>query len=101
VLDVANLFSSACARGSSAAADLRRFPLEAVEYVHIAGGEFRDGLYVDTHGHDLVEPVVDLLGELLALFPGELPGVLLERDTDITVAGVRSEYDRLVAAVSR
>ena len=99
VLDVANLFSSATARGSSAAADLRRFPLEAVEYVHIAGGEFKDGLYVDTHGHDLVEPVVDLLTELVSLYSGEVPGVMLERDTDVTVEGVRSEYDRLVAAV--
>ncbi len=102
VLDVANLFSSATARGSSAAADLRRFPLEAVEYVHIAGGEFTNGLYVDTHGHDLVAPVLEILADLITLYPtGELPGVMLERDTQITEAGVAAELDRIVEVVGR
>lgn len=98
VLDVANLFSSATARGSDPLADVRRFPLEAVRYVHIAGGEFRSGLYVDSHGHDLIEPVVDLLSEVEALYaPDARPGVMLERDTDISVDGVRREFARLVA----
>lgn len=98
VLDVANLFSSATARGSDPAADVRRFPLEAVSYVHVAGGEFRSGLYVDSHGHDLVEPVVDLLSDVEALFAtSDRPGVMLERDTDVTVDGVRHEFERLVS----
>ncbi|HEY3014090.1 MAG TPA: DUF692 family protein [Nocardioides sp.] len=110
VLDVANLFASATARGSDPARDLGSFPLEAVAYVHVAGGEFTDGLYVDTHGHDLVEPVVDLLQRLGTLYagaerpggmPGGMPGVMLERDTDVTVPGVRREYDRLRAALGR
>lgn len=106
VLDVANLFASATARGSDASADLRRFPLEAVAYVHIAGGEFKtvdgDDLYLDTHGHDMVEPVLDLLGELAGLYTsGPLPGVMLERDTDVTPEVVRPEYDALRRAVAQ
>jgi uncharacterized protein len=100
VLDVANLFASATARGSSAAEDLDRFPLEAVAYVHVAGGTWEDGLYLDTHGHDLVDPVLALVSRLQALYPAGLPGVMLERDTDVTPATVAPELDRLARALT-
>ncbi|NNG37189.1 DUF692 domain-containing protein [Nakamurella aerolata] len=101
VLDVANLFASATASGGDAGAELRRFPLAAVAYVHIAGGEFDSGLYLDTHGHNMIAPAVDLLGELLALYGGWPPGVLLERDSDVTVDAVAGEFARLIAALQQ
>jgi uncharacterized protein len=99
VLDVANLFASATARHTDAASDLARFPLEAVAYVHVAGGTWESGLYLDTHGHDMVDPVLELVAGLRGLYPGGLPGVMLERDTDVTPATVGPELDRLDRAL--
>ena len=105
VLDVANLFASATARRTDAAAELERFPLEAVAYVHVAGGEWEDGLYLDTHGADVVDPVLDLVDRLVALYGGlhggRPPGVMLERDTDVSPQTVGPELDRLAAALDR
>lgn len=99
VLDVANLYSSALAQGRDPAAELRRFPLEAVAYVHVAGGEYRGDLYLDTHAHPMVAPVIDLLSDLADLLGDRLPGVMLERDGDVSEATVRPEYDALTAAM--
>jgi len=105
VLDVANLFGSAVACGGDPRAELARFPLDAIQYVHIAGGEFSsefDGRYEDTHGHDMVPQVIDLLGELIAGYPaGSHPGVMLERDTDVSEQTVRPEFARLTAAIAK
>lgn len=104
VLDVANLHASATARGSDPVADLLRFPLDAVAYVHVAGGEeHADGLYLDTHGHPMTPPVLALLRTLVTAYDDRrlpLPGILLERDDDVTEAAVRSEYDVLRAAAA-
>lgn len=102
VLDVANLYASATARGSDPAADLQRFPLDAVAYVHVAGGVERDGLYLDTHAHPMPPPVLALLETLVDAHRGRpLPGILLERDTDVSPETVAPEFDRLREAVAR
>lgn len=104
VLDVANLHASATARGTDAHEELVRFPLERVAYVHVAGGVERNGLYLDTHGH----PVPDAVSELLTAFVAEcamrrsdLPGVMLERDTDVTSEAVLTDLDRIDGAVAK
>lgn len=100
VLDVANLYASALARGTDPAADLLRFPLDAVAYVHVAGGVERDGLYLDTHAHPMPRPVLALLDVLADAFSGRpLPGILLERDADVTPQTVAPEFERLSRAV--
>ncbi|WP_237448458.1 DUF692 domain-containing protein [Nocardioides flavescens] len=103
VLDVANLFASATARGTDPLAELRRFPLEAVSYVHVAGGTWEDGLYLDTHAHPVPDPVLALLTTLVAAY-GEarlpLPGVMLERDSDVSPATVGPELDRVEGALA-
>lgn len=106
VLDVANLYSSALAHGSDPAAELRRFPLEAVAYVHVAGGEYRrvDGaeLYLDTHAHPMVPPVLGLLAELAGSYvSGALPGIMLERDEDVSPVTVAPEFEALSGAVAQ
>lgn len=104
VLDVANLFASATARGTDAAGELRRFPLGAVAYVHVAGGTWEDGLYLDTHAHPVPDPVLDLLTTLVTAYDDAglaLPGVMLERDSDVTPATVAPELDRLEATLAR
>lgn len=102
VLDVANLHASARARGSDPVADLLRFPLEAVAYVHVAGGIEVDGLYLDTHAHPVPRAVLDLVATLVAAYDDHslpLPGLLLERDEDVTVAAVAAEHAALREAV--
>jgi uncharacterized protein (UPF0276 family) len=100
VLDVANLYASAVARGSDAVADLARFPLDAVAYLHVAGGVERDGLYLDTHAHPMPPPVLSLLTTAVQAYAGRrLPGIMLERDTDVSPATVDPEFTNLTEAV--
>lgn len=100
VLDVANLYASATARGTDPAAELRRFPLDAVAYVHVAGGIERDGLYLDTHAHPMPPPVLSLLETLVDAYAGrDLPGIMLERDSDVSPETVAPEFETLTRAV--
>lgn len=78
LLDLANVHANARNLGGDAAAMLDRLPLDRVAYVHVAGGEERDGLYYDTHAHRTPPAVLELVDELLARH--EVPGVMLERD---------------------
>ena len=84
VLDVANLYASCSAAGTDPHAHLRRLPLERVAYVHVAGGVVRDGIYLDTHAHRIVDAVVDLLADLVSLAPEPMT-ILLERDRHLSV----------------
>ncbi|WP_460467011.1 MbnB/TglH/ChrH family RiPP precursor modification enzyme [Calidifontibacter terrae] len=104
VLDVANLHSSATARGTDAYDELLRFPLDAVAYVHVAGGTERDGLYIDTHGHAVPKSVADLLTSYVAhctAVGAPLPGIMLERDTDIHSEAVLRDLDTIDHAVTQ
>src|SRR5262249_36227148 len=57
---------------------LLRLPLERLQYVHLAGGTFKRGLYHDTHCHPLKQESLSLLAELVKL--KLVPRVMLERD---------------------
>jgi len=102
LLDVANLHATCSALGGDARAQLDRMPLDRVAYVHVAGG-FTDpsGVYWDTHAHDLTEEVLALLGHVVEVLGPHGPPVLLERDTDVDAAIVRTELDRVRRAVDR
>ncbi|GAA2742728.1 hypothetical protein GCM10010440_19160 [Kitasatospora cinereorecta] len=78
LIDVANLHTNRVNLGLDVAAELDRLPLEAIAYVHVAGGIERDGVWHDTHAHPVGEPVLEVLAELCRR--GVPPGVLLERD---------------------
>ncbi|WP_338320248.1 DUF692 domain-containing protein, partial [Streptomyces lonarensis] len=78
LIDVANLHTDHVNHGRDPAATLAELPLEALAYVHVAGGVERGGLWHDTHAHPVPPAVLALLGDLCAL--REPPGVLLERD---------------------
>ncbi|MEV6670423.1 DUF692 domain-containing protein [Streptomyces sp. NPDC051162] len=78
VVDVANLHTNHVNLGQDPAETLDALPLEAVAYVHVAGGVEADGIWYDTHAHPVPPPVLGLLAELYAR--AEPPGVLLERD---------------------
>lgn len=101
VLDVANLHASCQPVGADGHALLRRMPLEHVAYVHVAGGEVRDGIYHDSHAHPVVPEVAALLTDLVGLLGPAHPPVLLERDSDVTPATVRAELAVVQESVRR
>ncbi|MGW8763094.1 multinuclear nonheme iron-dependent oxidase [Streptomyces sp. NPDC055815] len=80
LIDVANLHTNHVNRGEDPALALARLPVEAIAYVHVAGGVERDGVWHDTHAHPVPESVLDILSDLTSRVSP--PGVLLERDDD-------------------
>jgi len=78
LLDLANIYANAQNSGVDPLALLRSYPLERTAMVHLAGGAWRDGFYVDTHAHRTPPEVFALLAELLKV-TGPIP-VLIERD---------------------
>ncbi|RKE21648.1 hypothetical protein BX266_5047 [Streptomyces sp. TLI_171] len=78
LVDVANLHTNRVNLGVDPAAELDRLPLEAIAYVHVAGGVERDGVWHDTHTHPVTAPVLEVLAALCGRT--DPPGVLLERD---------------------
>lgn len=84
LIDVANLHTNHVNRGEDPARALDELPVEAIAYVHVAGGVERDGVWHDTHAHPVSRPVLDVLAELRSRV--DPPGVLLERDDDFPPA---------------
>ncbi|MFF4368105.1 DUF692 domain-containing protein [Streptomyces sp. NPDC001594] len=80
LVDVANLHTNRVNRGEDPAAVLDSIPLEALAYVHVAGGVEREGVWHDTHAHPVPPVVLDVLAGLRERV--DPPGVLLERDDD-------------------
>jgi len=100
LLDVANLHATCTALGGDPCEQLERMPLDHVAYIHVAGG-FTDseGVYWDTHAHDMTDAVLDLLTHVVELLGPHGPPVLLERDSDVEPAIVRAELTRVRRAV--
>lgn len=98
LIDVANLHTNHVNRGEDPASALDELPLEALAYVHVAGGVERDGVWHDSHGHPVTRPVLDVLETLCArTVPG---GVLLERDENFPpVARLAEELDSIRAVL--
>lgn len=84
LIDVANLHTNHVNRGEDPAKALDELPVEAIAYVHVAGGIEKDGVWHDTHAHPVTRPVLDVLAELRSRIAP--PGVLLERDDDFPPA---------------
>jgi uncharacterized protein (UPF0276 family) len=78
LIDVANLHTNHVNRGEDPAKALSELPVEAIAYVHVAGGFERDGVWHDSHAHPVPRPVLDILADLASRVSP--PGVLLERD---------------------
>lgn len=98
LIDVANLHTNHVNRGEDPATALDELPVEAIAYVHVAGGVERDGVWHDTHAHPVTAPVLDVLAELRSRV--RPPGVLLERDDDFPAASVLAgELDAIRATL--
>ncbi|MEU1125421.1 DUF692 domain-containing protein [Streptomyces sp. NPDC005899] len=89
LIDVANLHTNHVNRGEDPSAALDELPVEAIAYVHVAGGVEKDGVWHDTHAHPVTAPVLEVLAALRSRV--DPPGVLLERDDDFPPAAVLAD----------
>ncbi|MCT9145346.1 DUF692 domain-containing protein, partial [Streptomyces violarus] len=96
LIDVANLHTNHVNRGEDPAKALAELPLEAIAYVHVAGGFERDGVWHDSHAHPVPRPVLDILTDLASRV--RPPGVLLERDENFPEP---AELERELGAIRR
>ncbi|MFE6332379.1 DUF692 domain-containing protein [Streptomyces sp. NPDC057798] len=100
LIDVANLHTNHVNRGEDPAEALAHLPLEAIAYVHVAGGFERDGVWHDSHAHPVPRPVLDILTDLASRVAP--PGVLLERDENFPEpAELERELAQIRAAVEK
>jgi uncharacterized protein (UPF0276 family) len=109
MLDVNNAYVNAVNFGFDVDAWMRAAPLERVVQVHVAGHEWFEvdarglgaqrpahtpgAMIIDTHGADVPDPVLSLLGRVLAR-TGPVP-VVLERDQNVP------DLDTLLAEMAR
>ncbi|MER5936321.1 DUF692 domain-containing protein [Streptomyces sp. NPDC001928] len=96
LIDVANLHTNHVNRGEDPAKALAELPLEAIAYVHVAGGFERDGVWHDSHAHPVPQPVLDVLTDLASRVSP--PGVLLERDENFPEP---AELERELGSIRR
>jgi uncharacterized protein (UPF0276 family) len=82
LLDVNNVYVNALNFGFDPKEWLARMPLERVAQLHIAGHRKFGDLTVDTHGADVIDPVIELMQWTLGRLGRPVP-VLLERDNHI------------------
>ncbi|MEU1047480.1 DUF692 domain-containing protein [Streptomyces sp. NPDC005897] len=100
LIDVANLHTNHVNLGEDPARALGELPLEAIAYVHVAGGFERDGVWHDSHAHPVPRPVLDILTDLASRVAP--PGVLLERDENFPGGDeLRGEVEAIRAAVEK
>lgn len=82
-LDVNNVYVNSQNFGFDPYGYLRALPLEKTRYIHVAGHYVEeDGLIIDTHGGDVIDPVWDMLAWVYQHIPQSPHSVpsLLERD---------------------
>jgi uncharacterized protein (UPF0276 family) len=98
LLDVNNVYVNALNFGFDTKEWLSRMPLDRVAQIHIAGHKQFGNLTLDTHGADVIDPVIELMQWTLARIGRPVP-VLLERDNHIPDLGLLlAERNRLQQA---
>ena len=100
LIDVANLHTNHVNRGEDPAKALAELPVEAIAYVHVAGGIERDGVWHDTHAHPVPASVLAILTDLASRVSP--PGVLLERDDNFPEPAVlERELEAIQGALTK
>lgn len=104
-LDVNNIYVNSRNFGFDPLAFMHALPLERTCYVHVAGHYVEpDGLLIDTHGAEVIDPVWALLEAAYARIGGAVP-TCLERDFNFPdlsrLTGEVEQIARLQAAASR
>ncbi len=87
-LDVNNIYVNSRNFGFDAHEFMAALPLERTCYVHVAGHYVEpDGLIIDTHGADVIDPVWSLLEAAYQRIGGDIP-TCLERDFNLPDLGL-------------
>jgi uncharacterized protein (UPF0276 family) len=98
LLDLHNLYSNAVNHGFDAFAAVERIKLDRVIEIHVAGGRWEDGYWMDTHDGRVPSPVWDLLEYTLPRCPN-IAGVVFELlnyyATKMTVDAIAGELMRV------
>lgn len=92
LLDVTNLHNNATNLGLDPSKYLQEFPLDAVVQMHLAGSEWVDGKLLDTHGGPVLEPVWDLMAEVVE--HSDVRAALIERDQTFELGDLLAEVKR-------
>jgi hypothetical protein len=100
LLDLTNLVLSARNDGYAAEDYLWSVPMERVAEVHLAGGHQRDGLWIDSHAHDVDAEALALLPEV-ARRALSLCAVIIERDDRLPALSALLEEVAAVRKVLR
>ena len=99
LLDLSNVHANARNLGGDPVAFLDELPLDRLAYVHVGGGEEREGIYHDTHAHPVSRESLALIEQLAQLAP--IPGYMIERDDSFPPAEeLNAELDALRAAAA-
>jgi uncharacterized protein (UPF0276 family) len=93
LLDVANLHASALNHGYDVDAYLQALPAHSVMQLHVAGGEWIDGTYVDSHARTTSDAVWALAARACERFP--IRAIIVERDERLP------QFDALLGEVER
>ena len=95
-LDVNNIYVNSCNFGFDAGEFMDALPLERTCYVHVAGHYVEpDGLLIDTHGAEVIDPVWSLLAAAYRRIGGNVP-TCLERDFNIPdLAALTAEVEHI------
>jgi uncharacterized protein len=100
-LDVNNLYVNSQNFGFDPYACLQKLPLERTCYVHVAGHFVEpDGLVIDTHGSDVIDPVWQLLQAAYQQM-GHVVPTCLERDFNIPALPVLTQEVAHIARLQR
>ena len=82
LLDLHNLYVDEINRKTNAEEVIKRIPKDSVKEIHLAGGSWYNGAYLDSHDHDLSKRVLELLEISLERFTPVL--VNIEREARFT-----------------
>ncbi len=95
LLDVNNVYVNSINHGYDPHQFIQALPQERIRYLHIAGHYLEDdGLIIDTHGADVIDPVWELL-KFTYQVKGQHP-TLLERDFNIpSTAQLATELNQI------
>jgi hypothetical protein len=81
LLDLTNLHCNAVNLGYDPYKFIERLQVDRVVQVHLAGGEWHEGLLIDSHSQEVPEEVWDLLRFLVRR--ADVKGILIERDSNL------------------
>jgi len=100
LLDITNINANAANFGTDAGEILGRMPLDRVVQVHLAGGYWAGGFFVDGHSHPVAEACWSLFRTLAEACP--IKACLIERDDNLPedISPLIAEVERVRGIIS-